>query len=118
MGRNLHHDLPAVMLSVTTLHHHQLSPAELVEAVRASIRPEEIERWLPFGIVRMDGEEYQHLLVNSVIPVTISLTKVITLGEALCQRWDNDFRKPTGEREMCPGCFAIAKAIAITRMSE
>lgn len=85
---------------------------EFLDLVKASIKPEEIEKFLPFGVIRKDGDEFQHLILNSVIPVTTDRRTVID-GEALCQRFDTDYTKPTGKKEMCRGCFEIAKGVAV-----
>ena len=92
-----------------------MSLGEFIEMLADQIQPEDIEKFLPFGVIRRDSAgdgEYQHLLLNSVIPV-VTLNRIVLDGEPLCQRWDKDYVAPTGKKELCPGCFNIGKSVAM-----
>jgi hypothetical protein len=84
---------------------------DVLTEAKEHISFDRVHKYLPFPTLKRAGDHYEHLINDSIYPIELERF-VIREGESLCRRAEPFFARARANSP-CPGCFAIAKGLAV-----
>lgn len=82
--------------------------------MKNQIPAHKIHQYLRYAIKIKAGRDYNHILNDSIYDIDLDIQgRTVVEGEALCGRFDTRYHAIDQSMEICPGCIAIARGLAV-----